>query len=393
MPKKLNVTADLCDLRQVREETLAAYASVTITADLALLNERAKQLIARYPVTLHCDTVLDTGSAQMCIVNGQAEITGDNAPAEPTLLIVNGELKIAADAADALRQYPRIIVNGMVRCPRSAAALLGNVTLNGQMETWPDGAVLLKRTAVLDRTFALRAKPALYWAARRVVLLDGALDLAALAAKGARFAAPQAIVAESLAERAVPLFGEETDFVVVPDGTAFFQDDAELTPALLRRRGVKLYVQGDLRLSDESAPLLPRLEYCRVTGTVLLPAALEPALDESCVECGDTQIVRGALLEGQGSVTVGRWALEHGDGLCLRDCGSVTLDEDLEPELIAQKLTIVDCGMVTCTPAQKDAVQRIALEVGQISTSQTGLPAAAADASDTVRIVADSYTL
>ena len=58
------------------------------------------------------------------------------------------------------------------------------MAVNGQIITWPDGAVQLKNTAVLDSTFALRAKPALYWAARCVVMLDPALDVAALAKAG-----------------------------------------------------------------------------------------------------------------------------------------------------------------------------------------------------------------
>ena len=41
------------------------------------------------------------------------------------------------------------------------------MNLNGKLETYPDGAVLLKGTAVLDRTFRLRAREgALYHAGR-----------------------------------------------------------------------------------------------------------------------------------------------------------------------------------------------------------------------------------
>lgn len=57
----------------------------------------------------------------------------------------------------------------------------------------------------------------------------------------------------------------------MPDGTAYLKDDAELTAALIRRKGNKLYVDGKLTLTAESAALLPQLEYCKVTGTALVP--------------------------------------------------------------------------------------------------------------------------
>ena len=175
----------------------------------------------------------------------------------------------------------------------------------------------LKNTAVLDSTFALRAKPALYWAARCVVMLDPALDVAALAKQGVRFDTPRAILAQSLATQAAPLFEDDTDLEIVPDGTAYLKDDAELTAALIRRKGNKLYVDGRLTLTAESAALLPQLEYCKVTGTALVPAAQEKAFSASCVQAEKVQTVRGRLLQGQGRVQVDDWMLEAPDGLCV----------------------------------------------------------------------------
>ena len=79
----------------------------------------------------------------------------------------------------------------------------------------------------------------------------------------------------------------------MPDGTAHLKDDAELTAALIRRKGNKLY---GLR---QSAALLPQLEYCKVTGTALVPAAQEKAFSASCVQAEKVQTVRGRLLQGQ----------------------------------------------------------------------------------------------
>ncbi len=84
------------------------------------------------------------------------------------------------------------------------------MAVNGQIITWPDGAVQLKNTAVLDSTFAPRAKLALYWAARCVVMLAPRAHVAALAKQGVRFDTPRAILAQNLATQAAPLFEDDT---------------------------------------------------------------------------------------------------------------------------------------------------------------------------------------
>ena len=250
MPNKLLIKANFCDLRNVKEETLAAYDVIEVRANVVVLNDRARELIARYPVTLKCDLATDNPNIALRSVNGVAEVTPGDVPEADTVLTVNGELKIASGSAEVLARYLQITVNGQVYCPRSLSGKLGNVAVNGQIITWPDGAVQLKNTAVLDSTFALRAKPALYWAARCVVMLEPALDVAALAKQGVRFDTPRAILAQSLATQAAPLFEDDTDLEIVPDGTAYLKDDAELTAALIRRKGNKLYVDCLLYTSD-----------------------------------------------------------------------------------------------------------------------------------------------
>ena len=82
--------------------------------------------------------------------------------------------------------------------------------------------VLSGRSVKLDRAFLLRAQERLYWNERLFVAVDLKLDAAALAAKGCRFAAPKAVLAESLAETLAPLFTEDTELVILLDGTAWW---------------------------------------------------------------------------------------------------------------------------------------------------------------------------
>lgn len=94
------------------------------------------------------------------------------------------------------------------------------------------------------------------------VAVDPKLDAEALAAKGARFAAPKAILTESNAETLAPLFTEETELVILPDGTAFLDDDLELSASALRRNGDRLYVMGDVTIPERQGSCWRRSSIC-----------------------------------------------------------------------------------------------------------------------------------
>ena len=67
----------------------------------------------------------------------------------------------------------------------------------------------------------------------------------------------------------------------------------------------------------------------------------------------------------------------------------VALTPELEPELIAAKLMLLECGMVQCTAAQKGAVQLVAKDVGFIS-DDSGKPT---EDTDTHKVRADRYVM
>ena len=257
--KTLTINTILCDARQVRESTLAAYDKIAINASVLLTDQDSQELLHKYPVELNVTDTLDIpGDVQVSQINGREELgPGVPAPSRPTYLIVNGVLDIAPGAGPALERYVGIQVNGKVLCPESLSGLLASAQVNGQIETYPDDCVRLKSTVVLDRTFLLRTrKNTRYFAGRRVVALAGDIDFQKLAEKNVRFVTRELLVAESLAEAAVPLFGERTEITILPDGCAYVGDDAKLDGALIRRYGGKLYINGDLTVNEESAPWL-----------------------------------------------------------------------------------------------------------------------------------------
>ena len=373
MKKNLNVTAAVLDLRNVSEDTLASYEHIKLQAALMLTTPRVGALRAKYPVEMGGANALTGGEdTVVSMVNGKANLTAAQKPEKDTILMVNGKLTIAADAADTLRSYNKIIVNGKALCPESLTAVVNEKAMvNGKLSVYPDEAVVLKGTVKLDRSFLVRAKNCLYWTEKQFVAVDAKLDVDALAAKGVRFAAPKAVITEPLAEKLVPLFTDDTELVILPEGAAFVDDDLKLTPSALRRYGSKLYVTGDVNIPAESAGVLGKVEYLHVGGEVTVAAALEDAFyDIPDTEYSELRVLKGALMNDKPMVriTLEMLGLDP-EGISCTDCALVTLDKALTAEDIVEKLRISDCACIRCTMAQEAAVSAVSTDVAQIKVT------------------------
>ena len=373
MKKNLNVTAAVLDLRNVSEDTLASYEHIKLQAALMLTTPRVEALLAKYPVEMEVANSLPGGEdTVVSMVNGKANLTAAQKPEKDTILMVNGKLTIAADAADTLRSYNKIIVNGKALCPESLTAVVNEKAMvNGKLSVYPDEAVVLKGTVKLDRSFLVRAKNCLYWTEKQFVAVDAKLDVDALAAKGVRFAAPKAVITEPLAEKLVPLFTDDTELVILPEGAAFVDDDLKLTPSALRRYGSKLYVTGDVNIPAESAAVLGKVEYLHVGGEVTVAAALEDAFyDIPDTEYSELRVLKGALMNDKPMVriTLEMLGLDP-EGISCTDCALVTLDKALTAEDIVEKLRISDCACIRCTMAQEAAVSAVSTDVAQIKVT------------------------
>lgn len=376
--KALVINSTLCDTRQVQESTLAAYEKVVINASTVLASARSRELMDQYPVMINSTSILDVeGEVQVSEHNGKAEIKpGQVCPAGKVLLIVNGTLDIAPGSEELLSHYCAISVNGVLTCPESLSGLLTMAKVNGTLQTYPDGCIRLKRTAILDRTFYLRAKrDARYYAARRVVALAPDIGFPKLAEKNIQFVTKELLVAESLAEAAVPLFEEQTDITVLPDGCAFVNDDATLDETLIRRYGGKLYVNGDLTVNKDSAPWLEQVSFLHINGDLLVTEEMSAAVQAVDASYNSLRLVAGTLLADKLSVTVDRAMLEQAtDGLSLTDCINVKFHKDVPPELIRERLiSLTDCVNVSCTEEQRSAIELVANDVVRIDSSGQGL--------------------
>ena len=373
MAKKMIINCGDCDARNVSEETLAAYESIIINAGTVLVTPEAKNLLNRYAVTMNCGDVLELEKdVKLSQVNGSAQIRSSDMVPGRTYLVVNGSLEIGPNTEKVLQQYAGISVNGSVTCPESMGSYLNMLSVNGSTVCYPDEAVVLKRNAVIDKTFVLRAKKKLYWSAKRMIMVDPELDAAALAAKEATFSTKEVILAQSKVEALIDLIDEQAEIVIVPDGTAVIRDDVELNDMVLKKYGTKLYIIGDLHVPKEAGEALAQLEYLSVQGDAGVTEQWKELLLEKAVQItGDIKILRGRTITDKMSVRISGWMLEQeSDGISVVDCMKVRLDEDIPNRLILERLSVRDCMNVECTPEQESALGAVCEDVMKIGRGE-----------------------
>ena len=369
MAKKMIINCSSCDARKVTEETLAAYETVVINAATILVSPTTKELLNRYGVVMNCSSVTEVeADVEVSSINGSAEIKSTDAVTGRRYLTVNGSLTIGPDTQKVLDQYVGICVNGSVSCPESLSAYLGKIKVNGSTICYPDDAILLKRNAVIDRLFALRAKNRLYWSAKRMIMVDPQLDAAVLEKKGATFATKEVIIAESKVESMIGLIDEKAEITIVPDGTAVVLDDVELNGMTLKKYGTKLYIIGDLKVKEEAAPLLEQIEYLNIRGDASVAEDLKNRLVGVITEIsGEVKLLKkpkGRHIEDKLSLKLSKWLEEQElEGISVSDCLDVTLDADISNDLILEKLSFSDCMKIKCSAEQEAAVAAVSQDV------------------------------
>lgn len=373
MAKKLKINCGICDARNVSEETLSAYESVTINCGDLMVTPETQALLSRYGVAMNCgNTRCLPRDAVVRQINGSHKLTPADVPGKQAYLSVNGSLEIAPGSEKVLERCVGISVNGTLLCPESLGSCLQNVSVNGATTLYPDDAIVLKRTAVIDRLFALRAKERLYWSARRMIFTDPLLDGEKLAGKGAKFQSREVILTESLVDSLLGCIDEQADMIIVPDGTTVICDDVTLTSVTVKKSGPKLYIAGDLEITPESRAALEQMEYLCVQGDATVPEDMQALLLEKAEIGGILQVRNpflGRRVSEKVSLRLSKWMLEQEPhGLWVEDCAIVKVDEDIPNQLILDKLHLVECGVVHCGDAQESALAMVSEDCGVIGS-------------------------
>lgn len=373
--RSLQINAVVCDMREVSERVLKEHEEICINAAMVLITKESKELVAKYNVSINSSCIQEiAGNAEVAVKNGGFKILPGQKPAVPTILVVNGLLDIAPDTEDVLSGYSSIIVNGKASCPDNMSGNAAGIQVNGKMEFYPVGVIMLKNTFILDKVFILRAEEADYYASNRVVILDNSLDLKRLSEKKVHFITPKALIAEGMAEEAIVLFDRETDITLLPDGCTFINDDATFSEKLLRRYGDKLYINGDLTFDADAESVLKQLKYLNVNGTIKIPKSFQEAFEEIDSIYSDIIYVKGIIIDDKPNVEIDKNLLERNpQGITVCDCAMVNLSEDIQPEMIEQCLQFWDCAMVKCSSEQKSAVELVSNDTNIVTSKDDKL--------------------
>lgn len=377
MAKKLMINCANCDARNILEENYAHYEQITINCAMVLTSPNAKAVMNKLPFALNCANVLEIeGDVALRTVNGSSEIkSSDAVPNTKYYMVVNGSLTVGPDTQKQMAQCVGMTVNGSLTCPESVYAFLTGVNVNGSITCYPDGAIILKRNAVIDKLFTLRAKNSLYWSGRRMIMVDPELDADKLKGKGAAFSAKEMIIAQSKVEALIDLIDEKAEIIIVPDGTTVVLDDITLDEDAVRRYGERLYVIGDIAVPNEGDSL-DALKYLNVRGDAKVPQTHKEKLLSVLTEIsGEIKIAKpkGVTLEDKPFVKITKWMLEKEPmGIDVCDCAVVKIADDIPKELIVERLHIEDCAVVKCSGELEDAVTMICTDVAKIGSTKEG---------------------
>ena len=371
--KTFILNCDVCDARKVKEEDLSAYEQIVINADVLLVSEESKSVLNRLPAVCNADTTLELdGDFRLISYNGEYEINGSTPVFPHTILTVNGNLRIHPGTEEILKSFLYISVNGSVQCPKSLSPFLSALHVNGSMECYPDGCIVLDSVFVPDAWFALRAREnGSYFVSQQVRLTDPKVDLAALTAKKVRFFTPSLLVPEEKAAAALPLVDETVSLEVIPSGYSFADGDFSLDESFLSKYGNRVYVSGSLELTKESEAFLPRLEGLIVRGTVSLPDSLQEGFLRLPAEYGALSVVKpGAKqLRNKVMVTLDNAMLDASpDGILIANCAAVRIKKDVEPQRILDLASFANCAKIFCTPEQKSAAELVSQNVAFIGS-------------------------
>lgn len=375
--KKMMINAATCDIRNITEEILNNYENVLINSSVVISNAEAQAVIGRCGnVSMNAAQLYTTDEeVEVSFVNGSIELSGDNAPANKTILMVNGILTVKQCSPEFLENYMAINVNGSMFCPKSMAESLTKAKVNGEVNIYPDGAILLKNNTLVDRNFVLRAKDSIYWA-NRLLFLDVTVDAEALKAKGARFDAEEVIIAESLVERLIDTISEEAEIKIVPDRTRFVNDDADLDLTLIDQYGSRLFINGDLSVKDGAKEALKQIFFIQVSGTVRIYreyvskyVAIEGEYEGMEIIEREQERTFDKMIEDKVLFKIDQAMLNrYPGGIHVSDCAVVKLDPEISAQQIAENLCIEDCGVIKCSLKQESAVTLIAKDCGNITT-------------------------
>ena len=403
--RNLMINCDVCDARNAKEEYLSGYEQIMINTDLLLVSPESRGILERLPAICNTDNTLEVDdNAHLIFQNGSAEINSKSVFPADTVLAVNGDLLIHSDTSrQTLETLRAVNVTGSLLCPASLLTCIKDLYVTGEIKTYPDDCVVLPPVFTPDEYFHLRAKEGQkYYAEQEIRLIAPGIDLGTLRDKKVQFISPRFFVPAEKAADALELFNETASMEVIPQGYVFVDTGKELSESLLKKYGNRLFFRGDLTLTEGSIPLLSRLEKLYVSGTILVPENLAEDFYQFDVECSSVKFVKEEkrrILENSPRIVLNKDILTASpQGVLVRNCAVLTIEENITPQDILDHVEIVNCARVDCAENQKAAVYQKSTNVPQIGNREengepSGMLGILLNLAETKMINADKYVL
>ena len=403
--RNLMINCDVCDARNAKEEYLSGYEQIMINTDLLLVSAESRGVLERLPAICNTDNTLEVDDdANLIFQNRSTEINSKSVFPADTVLAVNGDLLIHSDTSrQTLETLRAVNVTGSLLCPASLLTCIKDLYVTGEIKTYPDDCVVLPPVFTPDEYFHLRAKEGQkYYAEQEIRLIAPGIDLGTLRDKKVQFISPRFFVPAEKAADALELFNETASMEVIPQGYVFVDTGKELSESLLKKYGNRLFFRGDLTLTEGSIPLLSRLEKLYVSGTILVPENLAEDFYQFDVEYSSVKVVKEEkrrILENSPRIVLNKDILTASpQGVLVRNCAVLTIEENITPQDILDHVEIVNCSRVDCTENQKAAVYQKSTNVPQIGSREengepSGMLGILLNLAETKMINADKYVL
>ncbi len=332
------VQLDLTELTQETAKTIEQIENCVV----ALFSKKTAPLLTVLPFKNLVEGVILPTDCEVTNVNGTCSIGKEETFQGKRYYIVNGELVIQGDVTgeQLLNTIVGGIVNGQVLCSISQEQVLGSlgVRVNGNIASYPDGAMLYENDLTIDQGFITAAKDNSTHYTMGKILAMGA-DLNALKAKNITLLGHEMVVYKEDVLLAKELFSGK--IVAIEKDCRLVMGEVKLNYAALRRYGKRIAVLGDVFISDDldAMRLNEYLEKLSVHGDLILNEAILDDVLEKADEFHDLVVYEGRLLSNTGSLSLSKASLEGlNQPVSIWAVGNLEFKQDVTPQLFKEKV-------------------------------------------------------
>lgn len=290
------------------------------------------------------------------------------------ICLANGEVTIDGNVtSEEMSAFKGGIVNGNVYVPEHLELdFAKKTTINGNLYTYPQGAILLKKHCVIDDFFFYDFEAQSHIAVK-------SLDLTGTFSKETfekTFEKVTVLQKLLIPESLIPWFKNFSDAfheipkkIIIPDGFQYYSSFTLDDTALKAMNGHNLYVEKNLRIEVpyEIAHQAINKVFCKSCtldftdkenwSNHLIAKPVFKDIHEKCIDNYSVLVITNALLQ-------------EDDALIINNYGSLTFEENIEPSLVLERIkNFSNYGSIVCSPELHALLLKLVNNYGVIRTT------------------------